>query len=72
MINKRTKRKCICCGTWKDVFVKNYTCLCNSCHLIIWKRINAYDKEYGKYPNFQTLYKQLKLEKSTNIKGDRK
>ena len=62
MKSKRVRRKCRCCGTWKNVFVMWGQCQCNSCFRIVLKRKELHREITGEYLNFNDLYKELKTE----------
>jgi hypothetical protein len=62
MSKKRIRRKCNCCGTWKNVFVMFGVCHCNSCFNIVYKRSELHLKNTGEYLSLSNLYKELKLE----------
>ena len=62
MQKKRIRRKCNCCGTWKNVSVMFGICYCFSCRGIVFKRAELHLKNTGEYLNYNNLYKELKLE----------
>lgn len=62
MATKRVRRKCNCCGTWKNVTVILGVCYCYSCISVVCIRTNLYEKLNGKLPNMNILFKELKIE----------